>query len=330
METSRSALAPSPAVHTSRERGTRRAHRTSSWRASCNPHTGRRCRRARSPPQWHTRAWDRPSHDGRTGRPAAIRPGAGATHARARPRSSDAVCDADPSRVARPPSSPRTTADRNHTRPHRDESCDPHAGTGKGTPMDDRTGGTWLAGKPDAVPKAPSPCPGPLSGRSKTMPVPDLPEGWGGFSGAKVNVDIRTTIAHPDCHSKNSPGEALRPCYTVISRKTADMSPCNGAPYHARNRMQTRPRARNARRGPPRERCARKRRKDHAHDIIDKWHGPAMPGAAGPGNGTARRRAAVQRFFRTVRLKPHDRNRHPHPRHAIRADARRARGCYGG
>ncbi|WP_244609396.1 hypothetical protein [Bifidobacterium moukalabense] len=95
---------------------------------------------------------------------------------------------------------------------------------GRGTPMDDRTGGTWPAGKPDAVPKAPSPCPGPLPGRPKTMPVPEFPEGWGGFSGAKVNVDIRTTIAHPDCHSKNSPGEALRPCYPVISRKTADTS----------------------------------------------------------------------------------------------------------
>ncbi|ETO97920.1 hypothetical protein GBB04_03540 [Bifidobacterium dentium] len=85
--------------------------------------------------------------------------------------------------------------------------------------MDDRTGGTWLAGKPGTVPKASSPCPGPLSGRSKTVSFPDFPGGWGGFSGTKVNVDIRTTIAHPDCHSKDSPGEALRPCYTVISRK---------------------------------------------------------------------------------------------------------------
>ncbi|WP_249932844.1 hypothetical protein [Bifidobacterium moukalabense] len=135
--------------------------------------------------------------------------------------------------------------------------------------MDDRTGGTWPAGKSDAVPKAPSPCPGPLSGRPKTMPVPDLPEGWGGFSGAKVNVDIRTTIAHPDCHSKNSPGEALRPCYTVISRKTADTSratvhhttletackPALALGMHAEDLLE-----------------------NDARESIDKWHGPAIPG----------------------------------------------------
>lgn len=101
------------------------------------------------------------------------------------------------------------------------------------------------------------------------MPVPDLPEGWGGFSGAKVNVDIRTTIAHPDCHSKNSPGEALRPCYTVISRKTADTSratvhhttletackPALALGMHAEDLLE-----------------------NDARESIDKWHGPAIPG----------------------------------------------------